>query len=279
MSTSIFSKFINSIADDVRDEVTPGITILVERAEAAALAAEAALATINQIISDFNGTPPPAPVLNSLSLSSNTIEENSPAGTIVGLISGRSIGSILTLTDSAGNRFAISGNNIVAGVTPTNFDAITSHSITIRETLVGATHSPRDTVIIINVTNVLEGPILSALTLPESVGEGETISIIGATAGSTITGTLPLDWTLDSEARTITVGTVGEDIAWELTETFPDSNPRTSTGTITVTTIVTPTGTVLERNIDGTVTIISLDGTWESVLTRNSGNTVTVYTV
>lgn len=42
--------------------------------------------------------------------------------------------------------------NVVAGSVPTNFATATSHTITVRETLAGASNSPRDTVLTINVT-------------------------------------------------------------------------------------------------------------------------------
>lgn len=94
--------------------------------------------------------------LAALTLSAASIVENSASATVVGAINGRTAGSTLTLTDTAGSRFAISGTDIVAGATSTDYEAATSHNITIRETLAGATNTPRDTTLTITVTDVSE---------------------------------------------------------------------------------------------------------------------------
>lgn len=94
------------------------------------------------------------PTLYPLALSGYNLPENSAPGTIVGSIIGRTAGSdggVLSVT--AGSRFAISGGNIVAGATATDYEAAQSHSITITETLAGATGSPKATVLTINVVN------------------------------------------------------------------------------------------------------------------------------
>lgn len=98
-----------------------------------------------------------AVTLNALTLSANAIAENSAAGTVVGAVQGKTAGSTLSLTDSAGSRFALSGANLVAGATATDYETATSHSVTLRETLAGATNSPRDTVLSVIVTDVSEG--------------------------------------------------------------------------------------------------------------------------
>lgn len=94
------------------------------------------------------------PTLGTLALSAATIAENSALGTLVGMLLGTTSGSTLALVDSAGSRFALSGGAIVAGSVGTDFETETAHSITVRETLAGATNSPRDTVLAVNVTDV-----------------------------------------------------------------------------------------------------------------------------
>lgn len=96
------------------------------------------------------------PSLSALTLAAASIVENSAAGTVVGGVLGQTTGSTLTLVDGAGSRFALSGTNIVAGSVATDYEAATSHSITLRETLAGYANSPRDTVLTITVTNVFE---------------------------------------------------------------------------------------------------------------------------
>jgi len=128
-------------------------------------------------------------VLNALTLSANTVAENSPANTVVGAIQNRTSGSTLTLINDGNARFAISGTNLVTTSIPTDYETATSHSITIRETHPDA--APRDTSFTINVTNVLEGS-LNALTLSSStVAENAPVftvvgTLLGVTPGSTL---------------------------------------------------------------------------------------------
>lgn len=97
-----------------------------------------------------------SPTLAPLTLSNSTVAEDAAAGAVVGAIQGTTSGSTLSLMDDAGGKFVIDGGNIeVAGAL--DYDAATSHSITIRETLSGATNTPNDTVLSITVTNVSEG--------------------------------------------------------------------------------------------------------------------------
>lgn len=92
--------------------------------------------------------------LVALSLSPATIVEASAEDTVVGGLFGRRTGSTLTLVDDAGGRFKLTGTVIEAGATATDFDAATSHAITVRETLASAPNSPRDTVLTISVTEI-----------------------------------------------------------------------------------------------------------------------------
>lgn len=197
------------------------------------------------------------PGLSALTLSATTVQENTSAGTLVANILGKTASSTLSLTDNAGGRFALSGNTIVTDSIAADFETATSHTITIRETLAGVFNSPRDTTLTINVTNVFEQPSLTALTLSSTTattGTATTINIVGATAGSTITGTVPTGMTLNSGTRTITgtpttIGTYNFDI----TETLFDSanSPRVSNVTITVSEAVSPSLPFSSVNADG----------------------------
>jgi hypothetical protein len=89
-----------------------------------------------------------------LSLSNNNINENSAAGTVVGSIQNLTAGSALSLSVNAGGRFSISGTALVAGATSTDYEAATSHSVTIVETLAGATGTPKSTTLTIGVVNL-----------------------------------------------------------------------------------------------------------------------------
>lgn len=86
--------------------------------------------------------------------------------------------------------------NVIAGSVPTNFATATSHTITVRETLAGASNSPRDTVLTINVTAGTDttpdaftftdqtGVALSTPTTSNTI----TVSGINTAAPLTITG-------------------------------------------------------------------------------------------
>jgi hypothetical protein len=96
---------------------------------------------------------PPAsgPALSALTLSANAVAEGASPGTLIGALLGATSGSALTLADDAGGRFTLSGANVVAGLVATDYETATSHQITVRETLAGATNSPRDTALTVNV--------------------------------------------------------------------------------------------------------------------------------
>lgn len=134
-------------------------------------------------------TPPvivPGSVLKSLTLSSNTVVEGSPAGTLIGAITNTSPGSTLTLPVNAGGRFTIDGaNNLVTGSVLTDFDTIPQHSITVTETLAGDLGSPKSTNFLIDVTNVLEvtlNTLSGAFSLPENAAAGASAGNIAGTA-------------------------------------------------------------------------------------------------
>lgn len=92
-----------------------------------------------------------------LTLSAYTIAENSAEDTVVGTVQGATVGSTLSLTDSASGKFKLVGGAIKAGASPTDYEAATSHNITVRETLAGATNTPHDTFLTITVTDVADG--------------------------------------------------------------------------------------------------------------------------
>jgi hypothetical protein len=169
-----------------------------------------------------------------ISLSSNTILENSAPGTLVANISGE---GPFVLTNNAGGRFSISGNTLIAGSVSTNFETASSHTISIN-----------DTTFVIQVLNQFEQPNLAPLELSSSqvfLGVFNEILILGATAGSSITGTVPEGMTLNSAQRTIT-GTpvnLGSN-EFNLTESLSDSSnsPRVSAVSLSVVEVITLDG-------------------------------------
>ncbi|AXQ69730.1 hypothetical protein HOU03_gp537 [Caulobacter phage CcrSC] len=137
-------------------------------------------------VNDINEAPPP-PDLDSFSLSGNSIDENSGAGTFVGTFSSSPSGASYVLTNSAGGRFAISGTSLVAGSTPTDYETATSHSISVNATRGATTLSDSFT---INVNNLAEGGGGSQ-TLTVSKNKGNlTGSIVGGTTPPTTSETI-----------------------------------------------------------------------------------------
>jgi hypothetical protein len=169
-----------------------------------------------------------------------TLAEDAAQGDSAGTITGKTSGSTLSLIDNAGGRVQLSGTTVQAGPTALDFEAATSHTFTVRETLADSANSPRDTVLTLTVTNVFEQPDLGALSLDDTqvpVDEAATINILGATSGSTITGSVPDGLTLNSAARTITgTPTVAGVYTFNLVETLADSSnsPRTTSVTLEV---------------------------------------------
>lgn len=131
-----------------------------------------------------------------LTLAAAEIVSGSAAGTVVGAVVGKTSGSALTLTNDAGGRFALSGGNIVAGMTATDYSSATSHSITIRETLADSSNSPRDSAITITVASAFSplnpsvaslddlGSKLAALSDSGGVQSGGTLTVNGVSLGA-----------------------------------------------------------------------------------------------
>ena len=123
--------------------------------------------------------------LNSLSLTSSNFYDNAITGTFIGTINGKTNSSTISITPSD-SRVALSGNSVVVGsgtLTTGTFN------ITLRETLVGATNSPRDTVISMTISAyiALNALTLSASSFTANATAGTAIGAIqNKTSGSTL---------------------------------------------------------------------------------------------
>lgn len=138
------------------------------------------------------------PTLRVLTLSGNTIPENSAAGVVVGRVNGLWPGSSVVLTDTGGGHFALSGGNIVATSTPTDYETAASHSITLTETLAGATGSPKATTITINVVNQNDtNPSAFTLTDQSSIAlntfSSASMTVAGLGASDSVTASFSGD--------------------------------------------------------------------------------------
>ncbi len=98
-----------------------------------------------------------------LALSANTVAENVANGTVVGTVTGTDVDTgdtkSYSLSDTAGGRFAINattGEITVANGSLLNYEAATSHTVTVRVTDSGGL--TYDETLTINLTNVNEAP-------------------------------------------------------------------------------------------------------------------------
>ncbi len=114
------------------------------------------------------------------------VPENSAAGTVISAIvthdsdAGDTLS--LTLTDSAGGRFAISGNDlVVGGGAPLDFEVATSHTVTIRATDSGGLFIERS--FDVTVENVPEAPTDLMLDNP-TVNENAAGALVGKFSAS-----------------------------------------------------------------------------------------------
>lgn len=126
--------------------------------------------------------------LNALTLSAATLAEGSAQGTAVGTLQGTTAGSTLSLTDTAGGRFQLAAGAIQAGGTLTDYVVASNHSITVRETLAGASNSPRDTVLTVTVTDVAEGASLNALAFDPGYQQYRNPQIYEGSVAGTVVG-------------------------------------------------------------------------------------------
>ena len=135
--------------------------------------------------------------LNALGLAASTIYENTSNGTYVGTISGRTLGSTIVLTSSAGGRFALNtstGVVTVANGSLLDYETATSHQIQISEILDGRSNSPRLSTLTINITDV---PLASWSVAPSITGL-TTIGAVLTGVDGTTNGTIILrEWLRD----------------------------------------------------------------------------------
>ncbi|MBL8043064.1 MAG: DUF4347 domain-containing protein [Nitrospira sp.] len=146
--------------------------------------------TIDVSVTPINDAP------TDLSLSANTVAENAANGTVVGIVSGSDVDTgdtkTYSLTDSAGGRFAINNSTgvvTVANGTLLNYEAATSHNVTVRVTDSGGLIY--DETFTINLTDVNEAtPTITSngggTTASISVAENTTaVTTVRATDGDT----------------------------------------------------------------------------------------------
>ncbi|WFP52110.1 cadherin domain-containing protein [Methylomonas sp. EFPC3] len=146
-----------------------------------------------------------------------TVAENAANGTVIGTVVGfdvdASANPSYSLTDSAGGRFAISSSNgtlTVADGSLLNYEAATSHSVTVQVTdSLGASYSETYSV---NLSNVVEAPSATNLSASETYTEDTALNLtdIVITRGdsATVTATLTLSNAAAGSLNTSTSGAV-----------------------------------------------------------------------
>ncbi|MBW4492349.1 MAG: putative Ig domain-containing protein [Oscillatoria princeps RMCB-10] len=114
-----------------------------------------------------------------ITLSKNSIAENSPTGTVIGNLSALDPDSndshTYTLLNNAGGRFSIDGNKLkVANGSLFNFESATSHTIRVRTTDIGGKTFEKD--LTLGVTNVNEAPTVTSAIPTQTTGFGQAFS-------------------------------------------------------------------------------------------------------
>ncbi|OQW55470.1 MAG: hypothetical protein A4S14_12520 [Proteobacteria bacterium SG_bin9] len=132
---------------------------------------------------NFEVIAPPNFAPTDISLSANSIAENSANGAVVGMLSAvdpENGALTFSLADNAGGRFAVSGNTlVVAGAL--DFEGATSHNVTVRVTDAGGL--TYDETFVVNVTDVNETPtniLLSGTTVAENSANGTVVGALSA---------------------------------------------------------------------------------------------------
>ncbi len=175
-------------------------------------AGDHAIATINSV----NDAP------TDLALSANSVAENAANGTVIGTISGTDVDTgdtkTYSLTDSAGGRFAIDSSTgvvTVANGTLLNYEAATSHTVTVRVTDSGGL--TYDETFTINLTNVNEAPTGANATVTTMEDTARTLATADfgfsdVDAGDSLSAvridTLPGAGTLSLSGRAVGAGDV-----------------------------------------------------------------------
>ncbi len=168
-----------------------------------------------------NGTFTAAEIVDAaptdIALSASTIAENSANGTVVGALSSTDANTALgdtatfTLLNSAGGRFAISGNNlVVANGSLLDFEAGASHQVTVRVTdAKGLTY---DEVLTVNLTNVSPETIVGTAAANVLRGGSDRDIIHGLGGADTLAGGLGSDTLLGGSGFDRLIGGFGRDV-------------------------------------------------------------------
>ena len=145
-------------------------------------------ATLDTVILVTNENESPT----ALTLSANSLAENTPVGTVIGRLSAtdQDVGDVFTYTVSDETNFEVSGDSLLNKVV-FDFETTPSYNLTLTVTDLGGFTATLDTVIL--VTNENESPtalILSANSLAENTPVGSLIGRLSATdsdMGDTLT--------------------------------------------------------------------------------------------
>lgn len=191
----------------------------------------------------------------SLNLSATSILESAVSGSTVGVLSvvnhpSGSSGWTFAETADPDNKFTVSGSNLNTSAA-LNYEAATSHSVTITASKSGQTDIVR--VFTITVTNVLEvtlNAITGTFTLAENASAGAVAGAYsGKTSGSTLTLSDDAGGRVAISGGNVVRGATALDYetatshSFTFYETHPDAAPRSTTVSLTVTDIdeVAPT--------------------------------------
>ncbi len=173
-------------------------------------------------------------------LSASTIAESAPVGSTIGTLSvlngDASYTFSVAISGDPDAKFTLLGADLTTSDT-LDFETAAFHQVTLEAD--NGVDPALSRSFVISVMNVNEQPDLGPLSIPGPVTRGSTVSIVGATVGSTISAPLlPAGWTLDGPNREIAIAADAPtgNQGWLLLETLEDSanSPNSSSGTTEV---------------------------------------------
>lgn len=129
-------------------------------------------------------------VLSDVALDTPTVIDTAPPGTVIDALNGIAPGATVSLIDDAGGRFALSGADIVVGLTDIDALATPTLSITVRQTHPDSANSPHDTVIDIAVESAVVGLSVTGTLDPAqfNVAYVDSLSVAGGTGPYSVSG-------------------------------------------------------------------------------------------
>jgi hypothetical protein len=213
----------------------------------------------------------------SISLSNSSVDENTVSalvGSLATLDPDLFESFTYTIQGAAASFFTINGSELRVGTTALDFEAASQYVFSVTSTDAGGLSVTQDVTVTIN--NLNDAPVVNAGG-PYSIGEGQSLNLVGSATDQDVGQTLVYEWDLDYDGVSFQVNVNGASPS----VSFPDQGARTialrvrdngsperstiATSTVNVSN-VNPTLTRNQATLAGDVlTVFSNSGTWSDV--------------